>query len=105
MTGRIKKYSTAQSDPYRPLNHPINAGRLDYFAKWRKSAKRIMVWDYWNLGGYLKPPQPCTVVNAIAPDFKFFRDMRVTDVFVETGRCWVMVISVPAGISSCKLIP
>ena len=77
-----------ESDPYRPLTHPINAGRLDYFAKWRKSTKRIMVWDYWNLGGYLKPPQPCTVVNAIAPDFKFFRDMRVTDVFVETGRCW-----------------
>ena len=77
-----------ESDPFRPLTHPINAGRLDYFSKWQKAAKRLMVWDYWNLGGYLKPPQPCTVVNAIAPDFKFFRDMHVTDVFVEAGRCW-----------------
>lgn len=76
------------SDPYRPLAHPINAERLDYFAKWRKNTKRLMVWDYWNLGGYLKPPQPGTVVNAIAPDLKFFRNMRVTDIFVEAGRCW-----------------
>jgi len=77
-----------ESDPYRPLTHPVNAKRVEFFEKWRKKTKRLMVWDYWNLGVFYKPPQPSTVVNALAPDFKFFRDIHVTDVFVEAGRCW-----------------
>ncbi len=77
-----------ESDAYRPLTHPVNAHRQKFFAQWRKQAKRLMVWDYWNLGVFYKPPQPGTIVNAIAEDLKFFRDIHVTDMFIEAGRCW-----------------
>ncbi|MBQ9335772.1 MAG: DUF4838 domain-containing protein [Lentisphaeria bacterium] len=74
------------SDPFRPLADPLNADRIPYFREWRKGAKRLMVWDYWNLGGnYYKPPRPDTVFNAIQSDFRFFRDLGVTDLFIECG--------------------
>lgn len=75
------------SDPFRPLTDPINADRIPYFREWRKGAKRLMVWDYWNLGykGYYKPPRPDTVFNAIQSDLRFFRDLGVTDLFIEAG--------------------
>ena len=79
-----------ESDPFRPLSHPINAGRLDYFHKWRKAAKRLSVWDYWNLAGtgtYFNPPRPSTVLNAVPSDIKFFRSLNVTDLFMEASRC------------------
>ena len=78
------------SDPFRPLSHPLNADRLEYFREWRKAAKRLMVWDYWNLAGsgrYFNPPRPDTVVNAIQSDLKFFRSLNVTDLFLECSRC------------------
>ncbi|MBR2510369.1 MAG: DUF4838 domain-containing protein [Lentisphaeria bacterium] len=75
------------SDPYRPLTHPINADRHEYFKEWRKGAKRLMVWDYWNLGGnYFKPPHPATVINSIKPDLQYYRNINVTDMFIEAGR-------------------
>lgn len=77
-----------ESDPYRPLTHPVNAKRLEIFKKWQKTTNRLMVWDYWNLGVFYKPPQPATVINALVPDFKFFREIGVSDMFIETGRCW-----------------
>ena len=75
------------SDPFRPLTDPINADRLKYFHEWRKSTKRLMVWDYWNLGyrSYYRPPRPDTVFNAIQSDLRFFRDLGVTDLFIEAG--------------------
>ena len=74
------------SDPFRPLTDPINADRLQYFHDWRKSTKRLMVWDYWNLGGtYYNPPRPDTVFNAIQSDLRFFRGLGVTDLFIESG--------------------
>lgn len=76
-----------QSDPFRPLTHPINADRHPYFKEWRKGAKQLMVWDYWNLGGtYYNPPRPDTVINSIQPDFKYFRDLNVRAMFIECGR-------------------
>ena len=76
------------SDPFRPLTDPINADRIDYFHQWRKCAKRLMVWDYWNLGGsYFNPPRPDTVFNAIRSDLQFFRKLNVTDLFMECSRC------------------
>lgn len=75
------------SDPYKPLTHPINHDRHPYFKAWQKAAKRLMVWDYWNLGGsYYKPPRPDTVVNSIQPDLKYYHKTSVTDMFIEAGR-------------------
>ncbi|MBR2510367.1 MAG: DUF4838 domain-containing protein [Lentisphaeria bacterium] len=78
-----------ESDPFKPLTHPINAqGRIPHFKAWRKGAKRLMVWDYWNIAGsYYKPPRPDSVINAVQPDLKFFRDMNVTDLFMESSVC------------------
>lgn len=75
------------SDPYRPLEHPLNADRIPYFKEWRKGVKRLAVWDYGNLGGkYFDPPRPDTVFNAIQSDLKFFRNLNVTEIFVECSR-------------------
>ena len=75
------------SDPFRPLTDPINADRIPYFREWRKGAKRLMVWDCWNLGykGYYRPPRPDTVFNAIQSDLRFFRDLGVTELVASTG--------------------
>lgn len=75
------------SDPYRPLSDPINADRVPYFKRWRASAKNLSVWDYGNLGGsYYKPPRPDTIFNALQSDIRFFRDLKIKDMFLECSQ-------------------
>lgn len=78
----------SQSDPFVPLSHPFNARQLPYFEAWSKSTKRLGVWDYWNLGGprYFNPPRVETVFNALQSDFRFFRSIGITEIFIEAGR-------------------
>lgn len=76
-----------ESDPFKPLTHPINKSRHPYFQAWHRGAKRLMVWDYWNIGGsYYNPPRPDTVINSIQPDLQYYHKLNVTDMFIEAGR-------------------
>ena len=75
------------SDPFRPLNDPLNADRVPYFKNWSAKAKRLGVWDYGNLGGsYYNPPRPDTIFNALQSDLRFFRDLKIKDIFLECGQ-------------------
>ena len=71
----------SESDPYRPLTDPLNADRVEYFRKWAKCTKRQMVWDYWNLSTRM----PDTVFDAIQPDLRFFRDLGVCGMYLQSG--------------------
>lgn len=74
------------SDCYRPLNSPHNAAQKKELDAWKKQGARIGVWDYWNMdmdGAYFTPPRVETIVDAIAPDIRYFRSSGVEMVFVE----------------------
>ena len=76
------------SDPFLPLTHPINKESMERIRAWQNKAARLAVWDYWNLGGdtYFTPPRVETVFDALQSDFKFFRSVGVTELFIEAGR-------------------
>ncbi len=77
------------SDPYRPLNDPLNADRIAYFKEWSAKASHLAVWDYGNLGmSYYNPPRPDTIYNALQSDLRFFRDLNIKSVFLECEQCF-----------------
>lgn len=72
------------NDCYRPITHEVNARQREQFDKWAQSGARMAIWVYWNMGGqYFDPPRVETLVNAIAPEFRYYHDNGVPDVFVE----------------------
>ena len=79
-----------KSDPFRPLTHPINAEQLREFESWKKISPRFMVSDYWNIGmKYFVPPRVEVMLDAIKPDFDFFKKNGIIAVFIEDEREFV----------------
>ena len=72
------------NDCYRPITHPINAGQKQQFDDWTKTGAKLAVWLYWNMGGqFFNPPRMETMVDAIAPELRYFKKNNVQTVFVE----------------------
>ena len=73
------------SDCFRPLAHPINAGQKKIFDDWSKISTAVdSVWDYWNMGGHwINPPRIETMVDAIASDLRYFHARGVKHYFAE----------------------
>ncbi|MBO7148055.1 MAG: DUF4838 domain-containing protein [Lentisphaeria bacterium] len=73
------------SDCYRPLSHSINKKQKKIFEDW--TARGIVVdsiWDYWNMGGrWINPPRVETMLDAIAPDLRYFHSRGVRYYFTE----------------------
>ena len=75
------------SDCFRPLDSKFNPLRKKYFDEWAAIASRMMVWDYWNMGGgFFNPPRVETLTDAIAPDFRYFKSRKVEALFLEAER-------------------
>ncbi|MBO4631434.1 MAG: DUF4838 domain-containing protein, partial [Lentisphaeria bacterium] len=76
------------SDPFVPLSSPINKKSKEVFESWKNIAKKMALWDYWNLGGdvYFNPPRVETVFDSIQSDLQYFRDIGITDIFIEASR-------------------
>ena len=71
------------SDPFKPIESQ-ESEMTEYFDKWCATAKTMMVWDYWNIGGtYFTPPRIETVFNAIQPDMRFFKKHKFIALFLE----------------------
>ena len=72
------------NDCYRPITHPINAGQKQQFDDWTKTGAKLAVWLYWNMGGqFFNPPRMETMVDAIAPELRYYKKNNVQTVFVE----------------------
>ena len=77
------------SDPFRPVEHPVNKeAKAKHFEVWRGKARQMCLWDYWNLGGavYFTPPRVETVFDALQSDFRYFRSIGISDIFIECSR-------------------
>ena len=73
-----------KSDCYRPLTHPFNKKQLDLIKGWRKIAKHVMIWDYWNMSAPgTRRPIPEVLVDSIEGDFKTFSDDGLLGCFIE----------------------
>ena len=76
-----------RSDCYRPLTHPFNAAQRANLEAWHKRGAKLAVWDYWNMGifpgPYFEPPRVETMLDAIAPDIRFFQKNGVRFYFTE----------------------
>lgn len=80
-----------RSDCYRPLSHEFNAGQVAILDGWKKLGAKFAVWDYWNMGhalaGYFDPPRIETMVDAIAPDLRYFAASGVDSLMLEAEPC------------------
>ena len=77
----------SRRSPFYPTESTLNSWYKKYYSSWKKSAKLLMMWDYWNLGGrsYFNPPRMETVFDTIKPDFKFFLKNKVRAMFIEAS--------------------
>jgi hypothetical protein len=79
-----------KSDCYRPLSHEFNAKQKTRFENWEKIGATLAVWDYWNMGipgPYSDPPRLETMLDAIAPDLRYFAASRVDYMLIEAEFC------------------
>ncbi|MFA6176560.1 MAG: DUF4838 domain-containing protein [Phycisphaerae bacterium] len=80
-----------RSDCYRPLTSEFNVAQKTRFDSWKKGGCKIAVWDYWNMGiapgPYFNPPRVETMVDAIAPDLRYFAASGVVSFFAEAEFC------------------
>ena len=81
------------SDCFRPLEHPINAGQKKIISDWLKRGIAVdSIWDYWNMGGsWINPPRIETMVDSIAPDLRFLYKCGVRYYFTESEHAYYNV--------------
>ena len=76
----------SRRSPFYPTESTLNNWYKKYYAGWKKSARQLMMWDYWNLGGrYFNPPRVETIFDTIKPDLNFFLRNNVRAMFIEAG--------------------
>ena len=72
------------NDCYRPITHPINAGQKAQFDSWKKTGANLFARVYWNMGGqFFNPARVETMVDAIAPEIRYYHRNGVTMYFAE----------------------
>ena len=74
------------SDPYKPLNHPLNKEKKEYLEEWNRSVKHLMVWDYGNIGQCYVPPRVETTFDGMVADIRYFQSMKIEAYFMEWER-------------------
>jgi hypothetical protein len=74
-----------KSDCFRPLTNPVNRDQAEMIRGWAKIAVELHLWDYWDMGSQTSAPGMPAMISAetIAADMRFFRENRVTGVFIE----------------------
>ena len=79
-----------RSDCYRPLTSEFNVQQKARLDGWKKLGAKLAVWDYWNMGiagVYFEPPRIETMVDAIAPDLRYFAASGVEALMAENEFC------------------
>ena len=72
------------NDCYRPITHPVNAGQKTEFDRWAKTGAKLFARVYWNMGGqFFNPARVETMVDAIAPEIRYYHQNGVTMYFAE----------------------
>ncbi len=75
------------SDCYRPLSSKFNTEMMKNLKKWYEAGARLVLWDYWNMGGrFFNPPRIETVTDAIQPDMRTFRSLGIQSLFIEAEK-------------------
>lgn len=70
----------SKSNHTLPLTHTINKKRSEIVKDWKKTASKLMIWDYILQDGN----EPIVPVDAVASDVKFFRSCGVKWIFMES---------------------
>ena len=72
------------NDCYRPITHKINAGQKAQFDRWVATGANLAIWAYWNMGGqFFNPARVETMVDAIAPELRYYHKNNVTMFLTE----------------------
>lgn len=76
---------TTYYDTIRPLSHPVNAQLFKWYREWDKIAKNKAVWGYHRLYQMTEAfPWPQACFWYIGEDIRFYRDLGVRKIFVES---------------------
>ena len=73
-------YPISRSENLRPVSHPDNQHFKEALEAWAAIATHVAVWDYWKI---YKITFPYTNIFHTAADVRFFRDNRVSKLFIE----------------------
>jgi hypothetical protein len=73
-------------DSINSLQHPYNKTSLEIIRKWGEKASNLAIWDYGVVyfSGYFWAPDPYININRFKPDFVFYKDQHVRDLFIES---------------------
>lgn len=77
----IIRYSDMNLNPAYPFGHPENREVTENFKAWAKVSHQMAVWHYTTNAKNSLVPMP--VMDSYDANFKFFRDNKVTNVFIE----------------------
>lgn len=72
------------SDCYRPLTSKFNIDQKTQLDEWVKTGVPIIARVYWNMGGdFFNPARVETIVDAIAPDIRYYKKCGAISYFAE----------------------
>ncbi len=77
----IIRYADMNLNPAFPFGHPENKEVTENFKAWANVSHQMAVWHYTTNAKNSLVPMP--VMDSYDANFKFFRDNKVTNVFIE----------------------
>ena len=84
--------SFTRNDCFRPVTHPVNQDTKERLDGWLKTGKSLGIWDYWNMAfkksRYFKVPRIDTMVDAIAPNYRYYAKHGLRSAFIESEYCY-----------------
>lgn len=77
----IIRYCDMRMNPAFAFSHPVNAHIAANFKEWAKISNQMAIWHYTTNAKNSILPMP--VIDSYADNIKFFRDHKVTNIFIE----------------------
>ena len=84
--------SFTRNDCFRPVTHSVNLDTKERLDSWLKTGKCLGIWDYWNMAfkkaKYFRVPRIDTMVDAIAPNYRYYAENGLRSAFIESEYCY-----------------
>ena len=72
------------NDCYRPITSTFNQDQKKELDAWKATGARLWARTYWNMGShFFNPPRVETMIDAIAPDLRYYKEAGAISHFAE----------------------